>query len=78
MQEIRGLKPVAARTVTDLVDVVILVNDHRGLIATAGVRHRQFRALADVDDSRAIESVPVHPDDQLLVNRRWLSNVIPG
>ena len=77
-REHRGFEPVLARCVEDVVDVVVLVDDHRGLIAAGRFRHPERGALADVEDRRAVERVAVHAHHCLFVDRGRLAGVMPA
>jgi hypothetical protein len=51
------------------IDVVILVHDHYRDVAIAALGDRDRGPVGDVDDRKAVERVPVHPDHGLMVDR---------
>ena len=66
---------VLARVVDDAADVVVVVDDHDGEVAGAGIGHHHLRALGEVDDREAVEGVAVETDHGLRVDRRGLAAV---
>ena len=60
---------VHAGIVEDLVDVVILIDDHHRHVPIAVFGHRERRAVTDVNDGEAVERVPVHSDHGLVIDR---------
>ena len=69
---------VHAGIVKDLVDVVILVDDHHRHVPITVLRHRERRAVTDVHDGEAVERVPVHADHGLVIDRCRGAMVRPG
>ena len=59
------------------VHIAVLVHDHDGQVAATGVGDGDTGALADVGDGHAVEGVPVHPDDRLLVDGRRAPDMGP-
>ncbi len=57
---------------------MILIHDEGGDVTTARVGQRERDSFAHIDDGTAVESVPVLPDDGLIVERLQPSRVIPG
>lgn len=58
--------------------VVILVENHDGQIAIAGVGYGYCRPRRDVYDGKAVKGVAVHADHRLLVQGRRLAVVPPA
>ena len=64
------VEAVITGLVEDLVDVVILVDDHHRDVAVVVLRDRDCRPGGDVDHGEAVQGVPVHPDHRLVVDGR--------
>ena len=62
---------MVAGVVDDLVDVVVLVDDHHGHVSTAVLGHGDRCPSGDVDDGEAVQGVAVHPDHRLVLDGRW-------
>jgi hypothetical protein len=62
--------------VDHVVDVVVVVDDHRRQVAVAGIGQRQRRALGDVDECPAVQGVAVHADHGLLSDRHRLAAMV--
>jgi hypothetical protein len=75
--EVLDRQVVGARLGEDLIDVVVLVDNHHRQVAVPGVGDRDGRPLGDVDDGQAVERVSVHPDDCLLIDRCGGAQVLP-
>jgi hypothetical protein len=61
---------VFAGLVKDPADEVVLVDHHHRDVAVPAVREGDRRPLGDIDDRRAVQGVPVHPDHRLVIDRR--------
>lgn len=61
------------RLVHHAVDQVVLVHDHDRCVPLAGVRYAEDRTAGQIDDSEAVQAVPVQPDAG---NDRWVAEVV--
>ena len=67
---------MVAGLVQDLVDVVVVVDDHHGEVSVTGVGEGERGFLRDVDHGEGVERVPVLADDRLVVDRRRFAMMV--
>ena len=66
---------VVAALVEDVVDVVIVVDDHHRQVAGPGIGQRQRGTRGDVDDRAGVQRVTVLADHRLIIDGCWLTMV---